>query len=145
MKCNHGHILVVDDDEDTADSMARLLCLWGYDGEACYDGAAALRSAGVRRPAAVLLDLDMPRMDGYEFARRLRELRKGEHVPIVAITGCTSGACQARARKGGIGDYLFKPADPGALRKLLAAITFRPHMRSLATVFNAEYGLIEIG
>ena len=129
MKCNQQHILVVDDDQDTADSMARLLCLWGYESEAWYDGATALRSAALHRPAAVLLDLDMPGMNGYEFARRIRELRKCKQVPILAITGITSKASQDRARCCGIDNYLFKPTDPNVVRKLLASITLQPHVR----------------
>ena len=63
------HILVVDDLPDMAESTAELLTLWGYDATACDSGAMALASARVRRPAAVLLDLVMPRMDGCSGSR----------------------------------------------------------------------------
>ena len=122
MHDNEKHIMVVDDMADSADSLAALVNLWGYHGEAQYGGAAALKSAGLRRPSVVLLDLDMPRMCGFEFARRVREVRGGERISIVAISGYTSAAYQARARELGIGYYLFKPANLARLRALLAQL-----------------------
>ena len=112
------YILVVDDQHDTADSMATLLCLWGYDGEAHYSGAAALVAASTRQPMVVLLDLEMPEMNGFEFVAHLRELRGCEQTAITAVSGHTSASCLTRARQLGIG-YLFKPVDLGQLQILL--------------------------
>lgn len=74
-------ILVVDDLPD----MAELLSLWGYDAPACDSGTMALDRARVRPPAAVLLDLAMPRMDGFEFARAFRALKGCRTVPLIAL------------------------------------------------------------
>jgi CheY-like chemotaxis protein len=112
------YILVVDDQHDTADSMATLLCLWGYDGEAHYSGAAALMAASIRQPIVVLLDLEMPEMNGFQFVAHLRELPGCEQTAITAVSGHTSASCLARARNLGIG-YLFKPVDLGQLQILL--------------------------
>jgi CheY-like chemotaxis protein len=122
MPDNGKHIMVVDDLVDAVDSLAALVNLWGYRGEAQYGGAAALKSVGLRRPSVVLLDLDMPRTCGFEFTRCVREMRGGERIPIVAITGYTSEAYQARARELGIGYYLYKPANLARLRALLGQL-----------------------
>jgi CheY-like chemotaxis protein len=117
------HILVVDDLPDMAESTAEMLNLWGYDATACDSGAMALACARVRRPAAVLLDLVMPQMDGFEFARAFRALPGCASVPLIALTGCTSLARSARAREAGIGYSLLKPAAPDQLKALLVSVT----------------------
>lgn len=114
------HILVVDDVADAADSTTELLGLWGYDARACYCGAAALAAARARRPDAVLLDLAMPRMDGFRFADLFRGLPLCGAVPVVAVSGYSGTAFYARARAAGIRHYLLKPTDPDQLRALLA-------------------------
>ena len=117
------YILVVDDLADMAESTADLLTLWGHDATACTSGAMALACARAHRPAAVLLDLVMPRMDGFEFARAFRALEGCGTVPLIALTGHTSLACSARARESGIGHSLLKPADPDQLKILLSSVT----------------------
>ena len=113
------HILVVDDCADSADSTVALLACWGYGARACYDGATALESARAREPDAVILDIAMPGMDGFRFARLFREPPGREATPIVAISGYTGPGYLARAREAGIRHYLMKPADPEQLRELL--------------------------
>lgn len=115
-------VLVADDGADNADSMALLLTLWRYAAEPRYCGRSALVAASTRPPAAVLLDLGMAPMSGFEFAVRFRELPGCEETPIVAITGHTSQAFQTRAKSVGIAEYLFKPADPCTVRALLARL-----------------------
>ena len=122
MGCDRNYVLVVDDQHDAADSMAILLSLWGYDGEAQYSGATALVAASIRSPEAVLLDLEMPGMDGFEFVAHFRGLHGCEQTPIVAVSGHTTAACLACARKLGIDHYLFKPAHLGQLRALLGGL-----------------------
>jgi len=114
------HILVVDDMDDVADSTAELLNLWGYDARACDSGATALASARVRRPDVVILDLAMPRMDGFQFAVLFRALPGCAAVPIVAISGYSSSQYIARARSSGIRYFLLKATHPDRLRELLA-------------------------
>src|SRR5687767_6485468 len=112
------HILVVDDLPDMAESTAELLTLWGYDATACTSGAMALTCARIRRPAAVLLDLVMPRMDGFEFARAFRALKGCGAVPLIALSGYSVPAGSARAREAEIGHYLPKPIDLDQLKAL---------------------------
>jgi CheY-like chemotaxis protein len=116
------HILVVDDLPDMAESTAEMLTLWGYEATACTSGAMALARARTHRPAAVLLDLVMPRMDGFEFARAFRALKGCGPVPLIALSGYSVPA-SARAREVGIGHSLLKPVDPDRLKALLVSVT----------------------
>lgn len=116
-------ILVVDDLLDTAESTAELLSLWGYEASACDSGATALACARVHRPAAVLLDLAMPLMDGFAFARAFHALTGCGTVPLIALTGYSSPVYGGRAREAGIGHYLLKPAAPERLRAVLVSVT----------------------
>ena len=116
------HILVVDDLLDTAESTAELLTIWGYAATVCTSGAMALACARARRPAAVLLDLVMPRMDGFEFARAFRALKGCGAVPLIALSGYSVPAFSACTREAGIGHHLTKPADPDQLKALLVSV-----------------------
>ena len=116
------YVLVVDDLPDAADSLADLAALWGYDAEAHYSGPAALAAAAARPPAVVVLDVAMPRMDGFTFAVRLRELPGCAGTALVAVSGRTGGDSQARCCRLRIGHYLFKPVDPDVVRRLLASL-----------------------
>jgi CheY-like chemotaxis protein len=117
------HILVVDDSDDVADSTVELLILWGYDAAACYSGAAGLARARVRRPAAVVLDLAMPRMDGTAFARELLRVPGCSTVPLIALSGYATPEYALRARQAGIGHYLLKATAPERLKELLERVT----------------------
>lgn len=112
-------ILVVDDAVDGADSTLELLRCWGYDGRACYDGVTALESARAREPDAVLLDIALPDMDGFRFARLFRQQPGRESIPIIAISGYGNVAYRTIAQEVGIRHYLLKPVDPARLRELL--------------------------
>ena len=116
------YVLVVDDVADAADSAVELLRLWGYEAAARYGGAEALDAARDRIPDAVLLDIGMPRMDGFGVAERFRQLPGAAAALVVAVTGHAAEACRARERGVGIDHYLLKPADPGVLRGLLAGL-----------------------
>jgi DNA-binding response OmpR family regulator len=106
---------VVDDNEDTADSLALLLNLWGHRACVAYDGPGALRVAKEYRPQVVLLDLGLPGRSGYEVARRLR----AEPALLVAMTG-PGPEDRGRCREAGFDLYLTKPVDLVVLRELLA-------------------------
>lgn len=116
-------ILVVDDLSDAAESTAEVVSLWGYEATACQSGALALAWARARMPAVVLLDLVMPRMDGFQLARAFHELPGCAAVPLVAISGYWSPAYMERAAEAGIGHYLLKPADLNELERLLHLLT----------------------
>jgi len=114
-----NHILVVDDLQDAADSMVDLLSIWGYDAIACYSGAAALNYTRLHPPTVIILDLAMPRMNGFQFAELLREQPECGSISIIAMSGFTDLAFRAMARVVGIRHYLPKPADPEYLKDLL--------------------------
>jgi signal transduction histidine kinase len=115
-------ILVVDDNRDAADSLGMLLGFLGAEVEIANDGEAALAAFARARPAAVLLDLGMPGMDGYEVARRLRAAG-ADGVPIIALTGWGQEQDRRRVREAGFDKHLIKPADMGTLRALLASLS----------------------
>ena len=112
-------ILVVDDHCDTAESTARWLKLLGHDVSIARDGIEAIDIARRLKPHYVLLDLGLPRMDGYEVALRLRQELAGPLV-IIAITGFCQEQDRRRASEAGCDHYFLKPVDPDALISLLS-------------------------
>jgi CheY-like chemotaxis protein len=109
----------VDDCPDAADSLALLLNRWGYQAEVAYDGASALAAALARPPAAVLLDMVMPGMDGCEVARRLRGQPETAKALLVALTGSGREEDVRLCHEAGIDLHLLKPCDPEELRRVL--------------------------
>ena len=115
-------ILLVDDNRDAAESLGMLLRFLGAEVELAYDGPGALAAFERRRPAAVLLDIGLPGMDGYEVARRMRESANGRALALIALTGWGQEEHKRRVREAGFDQHLIKPADLGALRALLASL-----------------------
>jgi CheY-like chemotaxis protein len=113
-------ILVIDDDHAVADSLVMLLETFGATVCVAYSGAEGLQLLAAFRPELVLLDLGMPRMDGYETARRIRALPEGREAMLVALTGWGQEQVYDRARDAGFDQQLTKPASLEALHKLLA-------------------------
>jgi PAS domain S-box-containing protein len=113
-------ILVVDDNVDAADSLARLLRIWGHTVRVAYDGPSALEVEAVFAPNVVLLDLALPRMDGLEVGRRMREGRSGNDLLLVALTGFGQSADRSRTALNGFDHHLTKPVSIVALQPLLA-------------------------
>jgi signal transduction histidine kinase len=114
-------ILVVDDNRDSAESLAILLKLTGNEIHTAFDGAEALESAVALRPDVVLLDIGLPKMSGYEVARRIREQPWGQSMVLVALTGWGHDEDRQKSRQAGFNAHLVKPVDYAALTKLLAA------------------------
>ncbi len=112
-------ILVVEDDGDCAASMALLLGLFGHKVQVASDGPAALAQAQLQRPDVVLLDLGLPRMNGFEVARRLRALAHTPPPLVVVISGYGQEADRHQALGAGIDQYLIKPVAPDELERLL--------------------------
>lgn len=110
-----GPILVVDDDEAILDVVADVLRFEGYPVETAMDGAAALDAVARRRPSLVLLDMRMPLLDGWGFARTLQE--RGIELPILVMTAARDAA--GWAREIGATGYLAKPFD---ISELLEAV-----------------------
>ena len=104
-------VLVVDDNRDSAESMAELLALSGFEVETCFDGPGALAVCEKFRPDACLLDINMPGMDGYELAQRLRE-RFADHPPVFAtMTAYGDYAHLERAVDAGFDLQFTKPIE----------------------------------
>jgi DNA-binding response OmpR family regulator len=103
-------ILVVDDNEDAADSLATLLEVLGYQVRVAYDGPEAIMAADEFCPQAGLLDIGLPRLSGYDIARHIRATR-GAEVVLIAITGWGQEEDRRRAREAGFDHHFTKPAD----------------------------------
>jgi CheY-like chemotaxis protein len=113
-------VLVVDDNVDSAESLALLLELYGHDVRLAHDGLTALDEARASAPDVVLLDIGLPKMDGYAVARHLREEPALAHVRLIAMTGYGQEEDRRRAREAGFDHHLVKPVDLDSLRDLLA-------------------------
>ena len=118
-------ILVVDDNQDAALSLAMLLRILGNEVETAHDGRSALQAFVEFRPSVVLLDLGMPDMSGYEVARRLRELPRFQQVSLVALTGWGQEDDRRKTHEAGFDDHLVKPVNVDALQVLLADVRSR--------------------
>jgi len=112
-------VLVVDDNVDTAESLALLLRLKGHEVETAHDGPAAVKMATSFQPNVVLLDIGLPGLDGYQVASRLRRRRRTAKSLLVALTGYGQEEDQRRAREAGFDHHLTKPVDPQAIYDLL--------------------------
>jgi two-component system, chemotaxis family, CheB/CheR fusion protein len=115
-------ILVVDDEADAAETLVEILTLQGHTAHAVLDGESALTLALTLDPELVLLDLGLPKMDGYEVARRLREML-GRRVTLVALTGYR--ADRVRLREAGFDGHLLKPSSLEKLVALVATLDTR--------------------
>jgi CheY-like chemotaxis protein len=118
-------VLVVDDDADTRDTTACLLRMWGHRADTAGDGASALALAGSLVPDVVVLDIGLPRMDGYRVARRLREQPALAGVYVLCMTGFAGDADRALALEAGCDEHWPKPVEPDRLRDLLASLPRR--------------------
>jgi PAS domain S-box-containing protein len=113
-------VLVVDDNVDAAESLGALLRCLGADVYTVHDGPAALETLRTKRPAAAVLDIGMPGMDGYEVARRVRAAPDGANIVLIALTGWGNEDDRRRSRDAGIDHHLVKPVDLRVLEDLLA-------------------------
>ncbi len=116
-----GRVLVVDDNRDSADALGLVLQMEGYEVLVGYSGQEALRLAQQGTPQAIILDIGMPDLNGYEVARRLREQPWGRGAFLVAMTGWGQAEDKERARAAGFDRHLTKPLDPGELQRHLGA------------------------
>ena len=108
-------ILVVDDSHDSADSLAALLSLTGHEAHTAHDGEHALSEAEKLRPHVILLDIGLPRLDGYETCRRIREQPWGKDMVIVALTGWGQDEDRRLSKQAGFDGHLVKPIDIAAV------------------------------
>ncbi|HEX5819110.1 MAG TPA: PAS domain S-box protein [Gemmatimonadales bacterium] len=118
-------VLVVDDNVDTADSLAMLLSAIGHDVRTAYTGLAGLEIALSFAPNAVLLDIGLPELDGYQVAKRIRAQSPDENLMLVAMTGYGQSSERQRSLESGFDHHLVKPADFTVLQALLATMVDR--------------------
>jgi CheY-like chemotaxis protein len=114
-------VLIVDDNEDSAESMAVLLRLRGHEVRLSYDGQSALEEAHAFKPDVMFLDLNLPRMDGYEVARRLRQEPAMRDMMLVAMTGYGQEEDRQRTREAGFHLHMVKPVDFDKIEELLSS------------------------
>jgi CheY-like chemotaxis protein/two-component sensor histidine kinase len=114
-------IFIIDDNRDAADSLAMLLRLMGNDTRTAYDGQEGVDVASEFRPDVMLLDIGLPRLNGYEACRRIREQSWGKEVILIALTGWGQEEDRRRSLEAGFNIHMVKPVDPQELLQLLAS------------------------
>jgi CheY-like chemotaxis protein len=111
-------VVVIDDVSDAADALALALQVDGYDVRTAHNGVEALALIEVYRPHCVLLDIEMPQMDGCELSRQLRQ-RYGDDIVLVAVTGWGKDNLRVAESFGRVDHYLQKPIDYAKLQVIL--------------------------
>jgi CheY-like chemotaxis protein/nitrogen-specific signal transduction histidine kinase len=114
-----GRVLLVDDNRDTAVSLATVLKASGYEVRVAYDGEEGIATAERFRPQIVLLDISLPKLNGYAVARRLRAQPGGKEMVLIATTGWGQDDDRRRSFEAGFDHHMVKPIDPVALQNLL--------------------------
>jgi PAS domain S-box-containing protein len=117
---SNGRILVVDDNHDSAETLAMLFELIGYQTQLAFDGLEAVEAAKSFRPDVILMDLGMPKLNGFDAARQIRQQPWGEGVVLVALTGWGEAGDRKKTAEAGFDGHLVKPVEFAALTTLLA-------------------------
>ena len=115
-------ILVVDDNRDAAESLAMLLTAMGNKVQTAHDGEVAVAAAGEFRPHVVLCDIGLPKLNGYEACRRMKEQAREEKMILIAVTGWGQDDDRRKSAAAGFDHHMVKPVDSQALMKLLAGL-----------------------
>ena len=110
----------MDDNTDSAETLAMLLGTWGYDVRTEHDGPAGLATAAAFKPEVALLDIGLPGLSGYDVAERLAAQEDAPY--LVAMTGYGQAEDFQRSRDAGYAEHLVKPVEPDRLRALLASV-----------------------
>jgi CheY-like chemotaxis protein len=113
-------VLVVDDNRDAADSLATLLELWGHTARTAYDGLAGWRELQTWHPDCLILDINMPGLDGYALAERVRRTPELEGIQMLALSAYSDAEHARRAAAAGFDFQLTKPAGPQELQEIFA-------------------------
>ena len=119
-------ILIVDDSPEIVDSLSTLLGMSGNTTFAARDGEEAITMAEKVRPEIILLDLGLPKLDGYEVCRRIRQQPWGKELVVVALTGWGHDEARTKTRQVGFDMHLVKPVDPETLFLVLASLGTGP-------------------
>ena len=112
-------VLVADDNTDAATSLSLLLDLMGHTTRVVHDGIEAVQAAAEFQPDVILLDIGMPRLNGFDACSRIRAQPENKDVVIVALSGWTQDEKRQQSQQAGFDFYLIKPVEPEALEKLL--------------------------
>jgi len=112
-------ILIVEDQEDNRQILRDLLGSVGYELSEAWDGEAGVTAAKAQRPDLILMDIQMPLMDGYEATRRIKADSELKHIPVIVVTSYALSGDEGKAREAGCDAYVTKPYSP---RQLLAKI-----------------------
>ena len=119
----HRRVLIVDDNRDSADSLAMLLEITGNETYVAHDGVEAVEAIETHRPEVVLLDIGLPRLDGHEVCRRVREQPWGKDIVMIALTGWGQADDRRKSEEAGFNGHLVKPVDYDSLLELLSSLT----------------------
>jgi CheY-like chemotaxis protein len=114
--------LIIEDNQDFREVLRMLLESWGHRVEEAADGGRGLQIFHASHPEIILVDLGLPDLDGYEFARVVRSSRGGDAIALVAITGYGQPHDRRRAQEAGFDAHLTKPVDPGELARVLLSV-----------------------
>jgi CheY-like chemotaxis protein len=116
-------ILIVDDNRDSADSLAMLLEITGNETFMAHDGVEAIEMIEKQRPDVVLLDIGLPRLNGHEVCRHIRQQPWGKDIVVIALTGWGQEDDRRRSQEAGFNGHLVKPVDYDKLLVLLSKLT----------------------
>ena len=131
-------VLVVDDNQDAAMTMAAMLELLGDEVRTAHDGLEAIAAAESFRPRVILMDVGMPRLNGHDATRRIRQQPWGQAITIVALTGWGQEDDRARSREAGCDGHLVKPVSLPDLEKLLASVDDRGPVDNVDNVDSVD-------
>jgi len=115
-------ILIVDDNRDAADSLGMMLRMMGNEIHTAYDGEEAVSAAAKFKPQVALLDIGLPKLNGYEVCRRIRQQPWGEPMVLIALTGWGQEDDKRKAEDAGFDRHMVKPVDPSSLITLLGSL-----------------------
>jgi len=115
-------ILVVDDNHDSALSLAMMLSIMGHETRTAHDGESAVSTAESFLPDVILLDIGLPKLNGYEVASRIRESAWGHSMFLIAVTGWGQEEDRKRSSEVGLNVHMVKPVEPAALERLLSEL-----------------------
>ena len=110
-------ILIVEDNQEVADSLKVLLEMFGYETHLVYDGETAVQAAVALHPELIFMDIGLPRLNGYDATRQIREKSTGTSPLIVAVTGLDQDADRLRSAQAGMDHHLVKPVDVAVLKQ----------------------------
>jgi signal transduction histidine kinase/CheY-like chemotaxis protein len=135
-------VLIVDDNRDSADSLAMLLTITGGEAHIAHDGVAALEAVEKHRPDVVLLDIGLPKLSGLDVCRRVRAQPWGRDIVLIALTGWGQDEDRRKSQEAGFDGHLVKPVDYAALLELLSSLSDREKSESASGESHHERDLV---